>query len=318
MLLSLALILTGTLGCATRGGALATLGELRADETMPLFWRVGSERGATLYVLSSVHIGPPGGWAYPPAIERAFERSSALWVEAEPEEISGEHMQLLVARYGMLPLGMRLRDRVSPETWHLLQRELARSTLPVEAADRMQPWLVGNLLVAEATRRLGLSPRGGVDIGFAERAGKRSVMALESAEYQLSLLASLPEDLQEFTLRDALVRYDEIELYVSQLVDTWRVGDEAGLDALFFGGYGDEPDVEAFYEVFIYRRNREMAEQLGVLLEAEQHRGEAVFVVVGTGHLIGPRGIPALLADRGYEVSQSDRHDLLHGMQDGD
>jgi uncharacterized protein YbaP (TraB family) len=308
----------GLAGCAHRDGALASLDELRADETMPLAWRIETERGAKLFLLSSIHVGPPSGWVYPPAVEHAFERSSAVVVEVDPAELSGGRLQMLVARYGMLPAGTKLRDRISPETWNLLQQHVERSALPPDAVERMQPWLIGNLLVTDATRRLGLSPHGGVDVGFVDQAGERSVVPLESAEYQLSLLANMPGTMQELNLRDTIERFDDIDGYVTELVDRWRVGDQPGLERLFFSGYGVDPTSEAFLEILIFRRNREMAERLRVLLDAEQHQGETVFVVVGAGHVIGPNGIPALLAERGYRVTPLDRDALESTLTPGD
>lgn len=318
ILLAATLLVGTTIGCAHRGGALASLDELRGDEAMPLIWRIETDRGATLFLLSSIHIGPPGGWEYPRGIEQAFEESTALVVEVDPAELVGGRMQMLVARYGMLPAGVRLRERVSLDTWTLLQQHVGRTNLPADAVERMQPWLIGNFLISDSTRRLGLSPHGGVDVGFVQRAGVRSIVPLESAEKQLALLASMSPRTQELSLRDTLVRFDDVDDYVTQLVDTWRVGDEGGLEELFFDSDEDDASYEAFSEILIYSRSRDMAERLRVLLDAEQHRGEAVFVVVGAGHLIGSQGIPAILAERGYSVTRLDRDSLLHGLPERD
>lgn len=313
----LALLAAATSGCASRGGALASLDELGADRAMPLFWRVESTRGATLYLLGSVHLGPPGGWSYPPAVEQAFEDASALVVEVDPDELDERTRQLLLARYGMLSPGRRLQDLVSPGTWAALQRQVARSDLPAAMVDHMQPWLITNLLVLEATQRLGWSPVGGVDVGFMRRAGERSIVALESAELQMALFAALPPDVQELVLRDTLGRFDDVGDYVSRLVEVWRVGDEAALEAFVFESYHADPAFAPFFEALIFRRNHEMAARLRVLLDAEQHRGETVFVTVGAGHLVGPQGIPEILADLGYPVVQLGRDDLLRERETG-
>jgi uncharacterized protein YbaP (TraB family) len=54
------------------------------------------------------------------------------------------------------------------------------------------------------------------------------------------------------------------------------------------------------YEHLVYRRNEQMAErlfQIGI-------DGKLRFVEVGILHLIGSRGIPALLGQRGYRISR--------------
>ena len=312
LLLALLLLIADLLGCASQSGPQARLDELRSDEAMPLFWRVETERGARLYLLGSLHLGPPGGWVYPPGIERAFAESTALAVEVDPAEAAGDAMRMLIARYGMLRPGARLQDRISPETWDALGRHAARANLSLVDLDRLQPWFVGNLLLIDSSRRLGLTPNGSVDLGFVVRAGERSVMPLESAEYQLALLAGMSPELQELALSDTVKRYADIDDYLQALVDTWRTGDVAGLEDIYFAARDKNERFEEFFEILIDRRNYEMAERLRVLLDAEQHRGEAVFVVVGAGHMLGPEGIPALLSSWGYQVTRFTREQLLH------
>jgi uncharacterized protein YbaP (TraB family) len=297
-------------GCASRGGALARLDELGPREAMPLFWRVESPRGATLYLLGSVHVGPPEGWLYPPAIEAAFEGSSALVVEVDPDGIDEETQTLLLARYGMLPPGERLEDRLEPATRAALERHVARSDLPKAMIDHMQPWLASNLLVLDATRQAGWSARGGVDVGFVARAGERSIVPLESVEYQMAIFAALPPALQDMLLRDTLGRFDDLGDYVQRMIDVWRTGDESALEGFVFESAREDPAFEPFFEAVILQRNRDMARRLRVLLDAEQHRGESVFVVVGAAHLVGRESIRTLLDGWGYPSVRLDRSAL--------
>ena len=311
--LALALLGGALPGCALRGGALGELDELGERETLPPFWTVESREGASLALLGSLHLGPPEGWLFPPAVEHAFEASSALVVELDPEELAGTQLQLLIARYGMLPPGASLEQRISPETWAFVVAHAERAGLPLDAVGRMQPWLIANLFVTDAMRRLGYTARGGVDVGFVARTGERSVVPLESAEYQLALLAGLPNELQELVLLDSVGRFEEVDDYLRELVARWRVGDLPALEQLFFEDAQSDELHRAFVELVILRRNREMAERLRVLLDAAQHRGEQVFVVVGAGHLVGPRGIPAILEGWGYSVRRFGRVELQAG-----
>jgi uncharacterized protein YbaP (TraB family) len=307
---ALVLSCLATQGCATRQGALAKLEELGPNGAMPLFWRVDATEGASLYVLGSVHLGPAEGWQFPPAIHRAFEHANAIAVEVDPTEMHQAAQQMLVARYGMLPPGVTLEQLLSPETWAMLKKQTEQAGLPLDAVERMQPWLVTNLLMVAASRRLGWSPQGGVDATFIGAAGDRSIVSLESAEFQLSLLAGLPAEIQELSLRDTLGRFDDVSDYLTRLVGAWRIGDEAALEDFFFASYDEDPAFEPFFEILIFRRNQSMAERLRVLLDAEQHRGEIVFVVIGAGHVIGSQGVPAILASWGYPVVRLSRDEL--------
>ena len=312
------LMLSMTLGCQHQSARGVALEDLKASEARPLFWRVQGDRGADLYILSSPDAGgPAGGWSYPPAIEQAFESAQALVVELDPSEMTADQTQALVATYGTLPRGLSLQKELPSDLWTKLAPQLKRAELPISYADQMQPWLVQLLLQAEAMRRLGLSSRNGVDEGFIEEVGDRSIIGLESIKFQIALLVRMPIKVQSASLRHSLTHFENFEDEVESLVKAWRRGDEQLLARLLSLDGSADPSEKTFLELFTFRRSQSMAEQLGVLLEAEQHRGERVFVVMGIQYLVGQEGIPALLQEKGYAVKRYSPSALLHALPGG-
>ena len=81
------------------------------------------------------------------------------------------------------------------------------------------------------------------------------------------------------------------------MLDAWRDGDEAGLERSLEDDFEGYPELA---DVLIYRRNARWAEQVSGMLEGD----EDVLVVVGAMHLVGERGLPALLAARGLRVER--------------
>ncbi len=312
------LMLFMTFGCQHRSARGVALSDLKPNETRPLFWRVQSDRGADLYILSTPDAGgPPGGWSYPPAIEQAFDSAQALVVGLEPAAWAGDQTQALVATYGTLPPGLSLRQELSGDLWAKLEPQLNSANLPIAYADRMQPWLVEVILQAEAMRQLGLSSRNGVDESFIAKVGDRSIIGLESIKFQIALLIRMPLEVQSASLRHTLTSFKNFEDEVQAVVQAWRRGDERLLARLFsLDGNADQSE-KAFLDLFTYRSSQNMAEQLGVLLEAEQHEGERVFVVMGIRFLLGQQGIPALLQKKGYAVKRYSPSALLHALPGG-
>jgi uncharacterized protein YbaP (TraB family) len=51
----------------------------------------------------------------------------------------------------------------------------------------------------------------------------------------------------------------------------------------------------------VYDRNARWTDQIAELLDGE----DDVLVVVGAGHLVGDRGVPALLEKRGFKVDRN-------------
>jgi hypothetical protein len=89
----------------------------------------------------------------------------------------------------------------------------------------------------------------------------------------------------------------------------WEQGDEKTLTDLLFGNSNGDAALGEFYERVFYGRNRTMADRIVALSADAKPR----FVVVGTGHLIGPQGVPELLAQRGFRVERVGSARVLPG-----
>lgn len=288
--------------CAGFQSSQRTLAELGPDETLPPFWHIEGRGGANLYLLGSIHIGPAAGWLYPPAIERAFTDADALVVEFNPEELSEAALAQMIRRYGQLPPGTFLRNELSAETWNLLQARLKTSGLRISTVNRMRPWLLSELLILEKIGHSGYIAEGGVEAAFVARAGQRSIVSLESAQMQIAALANLPMATQEIALIDVLKQQARGENELKSMIDAWRVSDERALEKYVFQNLTENQAFTPFFQTMIFQRNQRMRAQLEVLLNAEQHADEDVFVTIGVAHLIGDRGICAELEARGYDV----------------
>ena len=68
----------------------------------------------------------------------------------------------------------------------------------------------------------------------------------------------------------------------------------AAIEALFSK---TEFGMQAHEDVLLYNRNRNWVKQLKTIMQTEP-----VFVAVGAGHLVGTRGLIALLKKEGYKV----------------
>jgi hypothetical protein len=316
--LGLIALLLSAQGCASLGNPQAVLDELGPRQTLPLAWRISGGTGASLYVLGSIHLGPARGWEYPPGIIGALEDSNALVVEVNVNELPSETIQQLIGHYGHLPRGRSLRRTLSPGTWALIEASLAESSIPLRAANRLQPWLLSNLIIMEAIRRENYFADRGTEDEFIRLAGARSIVPLETAAEQIAFLGTLPRAIQELYLVDTLKHYDETGHFVNLYVNAWRSGDEKVLEKLVFDSYFEDPSFAPFFESIIFDRNERMSKQLKVFLDADQHAGESVFVVLGVAHMIGERSIRETLAAQGYRIQRVTRSELRRVYKSGD
>ncbi|HEX8701371.1 MAG TPA: TraB/GumN family protein [Myxococcaceae bacterium] len=304
-LLSLVLAALLGLGCATTPPALAPVpaqGPPAAPAERAFLWEVTSAhaQGGTAYVVGSIHLGRPGELSFPASMEAAFTRSDALVVEVDVGAVDAVALQRFILEQGVLPPGERLSERLDPETAKLLGPAAERVGLPLAGLERMRPWVVSVTLSVMELQRAGYQSGLGVDRVFLDRArGVMDIVELESAEGQLRMLASLPEPLQDAMLRDQLSRSEQLTQGLERITQAWKAGDAEGMEALVFRDQTD-PALGLVYEKLFDERNARMAEALGKMLAQRR----TWFVVVGAGHVVGPRGLLALLEQQGHQVRQ--------------
>jgi uncharacterized protein len=274
----------------------------------PTLWRASQASRGDLVLLGSVHVGSERMRSLGPQVDAAFEGAAELVLEADLRSLGADEMAALAERYGRVAPPETLGDRLSEKTLRLFERHLqARGWSPAVFREQ-QPWLVSTTLMVLEFQRLGYDPALGVDRLLAERAvaeGK-PIGAIESIEFQFATLAGLPLALQDRLLRGQLERADEIERDAVRMINAWGRGDDAVLAEIVFRQIEEDAATLPYYERVLFDRNRHMAERLDTLAEDGRPR----LVVVGAAHLLGDRGIPALLRARGYRL------DRLQGMEE--
>lgn len=273
--------------------------------TAPTLWSAQPEgaREPLFYLLGSIHVGDERMRDLGAEVERAYRRAEELVVEADVSRMDLPEARLWMQRYGGIAAPETLRDRLSPATWELLQQYLAQRALPADAFDSVAPWLVATSIAVVQFREMGFREELGVDRLFTDRAvaDRLPIVELESAEEQFALFGNLPPELQDLMLRDTLERTREAPNEAKLLMDAWARGDDARLEAIALGPLARAPEFAPFYEQVLFRRNERMAARL----EQLALDGRVRFVVVGAGHMLGRRGIPALLGARGFEMRRT-------------
>ena len=174
----------------------------------------------------------------------------------------------------------------------------------------MWSMIIDNILYEEMGVRTDL----GIDNHMLELAYEdgKTVLDVESAEFQYSMFASFSDELQEYMLKDSVEAYNsyvsgdnEVEDELNELLDLWASGDEDGLAASLYEEYEFESDdekllCEEYNKAVITDRNIAMAD----FAEDAIASGQEVFICVGAAHVVGEGAMADLLAERGYNVER--------------
>jgi hypothetical protein len=269
-----------------------------SPEGKSFLWEARSKT-ATVYLLGSLHLMKKESYPLPEKIEKAFERSDVLAVEANINDPGRIDVMTLMERV-FYPEAEGLEDHVSKETYEAVTKEAAALGLPPELLDRQRPWFIALTLTALKLAGLGFDPSYGTDMHFLSKAGGKKIVELESVDAQIRLLSGFSDSEQELFLIRTLNDLKSVEKDTDALLRAWTSGDMRGIERLLSKDGAEGKKMASLNEKLLYSRNREMASRIENLLRAK----ETAFVIVGAGHLVGEKGIIALLRQKGYSIEQ--------------
>lgn len=271
---------------------------------MPEFlWKASGDKG-TVYLLGTLHMVKGSFYPLPVEMEKAFGYAQNLVLEVDLTKTDETKAQKLLANKGMYLPGSNdsLSKHLSAETRKALNSYLSKQGLPTAVYDKFKPWLVGLLIAKGELQKLGFQPELGIDQHFMReaRAHEKKVIGLETEEFQLNLLSGFSDELQDEMLRLNLLEVNGLKALADEMMDTWKRGDESGMDAVLTKDVKKYPELKPVHEKILYERNIDMTDKVDKMLQT----GEIYFVAVGSGHMVGDRGIVALLRKKGYTVEQ--------------
>ncbi len=262
-------------------------------------WKVEGEGGGVAYLLGSLHVLTPEWYPLSDRINRAFAESKTLVEEVDLDEATDPTAMMAALAKAMLTDGKTLDQIVAPDVFAEVKRRAESAGLPMLALQRMKPWLVAITLMAPTLQAAGFKAELGVDQHFFARA-KASGMklrALETIAYQLDRFDQLPPKLQEDLLKTTMEDLDTEVTGVKEMAEAWSVGNVTSMEKLTIATMRESPEL---YHRVLVERNHNWIPHVETCLKEKA----GCFVVVGAAHLVGPDGLPTLLAKKGYQVTQ--------------
>jgi uncharacterized protein len=270
---------------------------LRAASDHGFLWRLIKD-GRISYLYGTIHAAREE-WMFPgPRIVAALAASDVLALELDV--LDGEVQMRLAASARALPgepLAPALQQRidrrmvaecVDPLPWHAFAPEFQIASLAVLTARRegFDPAYAVDLMLALVARQLAKPI-----ISLETPEGQMAALRLASRAATIELVESSLDDLDSGRAGPLLAR----------LVRAWTDGELAELE-----DYGrwceclrNEGEREAMKRLLDDRNP-----VLAAGIDAVHGRGQRVFAGVGSLHLIGPNGLPALLAQLGFRVEE--------------
>lgn len=293
------------MAAALAGGLFLAASAARAEDTGKVFmWKAQSDT-ATVYLLGTIHFSDPGMYPLNAAMEDAFLESGTVVMELSMSMENQMKATMLTMQAGVYPGEETLSDHVSEETFAKLVAHINERSIPLAMVNKMRPWLASIMLVVQEYTALGFDPALGVDKHFYDKAVARGIpiWELETIEYQLSMFSQGDEEVQELSLLGTLEQLPKTGVFLQELMDAWLAGEPETLNTEMKAQLSDDERLKPLEERLIYGRNDHMVEKIEKLFENEG----TYFVMVGSAHLVGDRGIVAQLEGKGYEAAQVEK-----------
>ena len=264
------------------------------------FWKATNGKGV-LYLLGSLHFGAQSLYPLPQMVNDAFNRSDVLVVEVDINNLSTKELAGGLSGKGRYADKGRLEDHIKRITWNKTVELANKLELNDELLSPVKPWLAALMLNAQALKREGYNAEQGIDNFYTQQAqGKKPVMQLESEDDQINLMDQLSDLEQEQILINTLQELNRSPENHKGIIDAWKKGDAEAMDLIVRQNVDTGKLGSKLFNIFFVDRNERMANRLMDL----SNDGRSYFVVVGSGHLCGEKGILKLLEQKGFAVTQ--------------
>jgi uncharacterized protein len=287
-------------GCPAPAGvpSKAQLEELqKSAKDRGFLWRI-SKDGRSSYLYGTIHVSKLE-WALPgPQMVQAIRQSDSIALELNL--LDPEVMRQL--SQGMLdtpatPLPEALGARVA--------RQAQVSCVPVAQLTPLRPEFQIITLTLMALKKQGLDPAYGADLILAGVASssKKPLEAIESVADQLNAMTMLsrPEALIAVEEGLKLLENGTAQVLFAKLAQSWADSDYPTISSYAswcncLNTARERADLKRLLD----DRNPSMAARIDTL----HGDGRRIFAAVGSLHMVGPEGLPALMEKRGYTVQK--------------
>lgn len=262
----------------------------------PPIWVV-SDADSEITLYPTVHILPKDVEWKSEELTKRLAEAEEVWFEIMPGSETDPALQQTMMRLGMAP-GSSLSSQMTQDEMATIAVAVAPLGVPIEAVDVMRPWMVSNLVSVGLLVSNDFDPESGVEKQLQPMVAGKTIRALETAEGQMKMLASVSDETQLRMLKDMLAEMDETVPVLQELVSDWSVGDVEDLEEDLLEEMKSE--FPQAYDIVFTQRNQNWADQI----EVEMKGSGTDFIAVGAGHLVGDDSVQEILKARGYTVER--------------
>ncbi|WP_374828795.1 TraB/GumN family protein [Paenochrobactrum pullorum] len=270
-----------------------------------LLWKITKPNVKPSYLFGTMHLSDPRISNAPAPVLALLDKAETMIIETTDVMDPAFLLKILNTQPDLIQMQgeNRLSKLFSDEEQAEMRERLVKRNLSFAVFDRLQPWIVTNLLsIPQCESVYQAQGEVALDLKLAKRAQDQDkyLVGLETAAEQLEAMKALPMEFHHKGLLASVRALDEIDDFMETLTHLYlsgRIGLMAPLlQALDEDGLDDE-DYQKFEAIMVTKRNHNMVER-GLTFF---NHGD-VFMAVGALHLPGDDGLVELLRAQGFTV----------------
>ncbi|MCF2135093.1 MULTISPECIES: TraB/GumN family protein [Burkholderiaceae] len=268
---------------------------------MPFY--VATRGALTLYLFGTLHVGDPADYPaeqpFRQPIIDALRAASCMAFELSPDDLVMSQDD--VTRYGMCSYAC-LPRLLPADMWTKIVRRMRGNPAGLAVIRKTRPWLAALLIETYDSLSAGLQAEYGSEPQL-ENLYVGRIVGLETRDEQIAAFAGLTlAEQREMLAQDLRQMPADNVSDVRVLHALWHAGDAdamANWQARQSAKLARSPTLSRrIDDRIVYQRSERFVARM--LLLAEPNR--PIFVAIGALHLGGPKGVLALLRDRGFDV----------------
>ena len=262
-----------------------------------LLWKIeGKGIKKTSYLFGTIHLIKAEDYFVPEGFNEAFNQCENIVFEIDMSLLDDVDEVMSLLPKVMMKDELSLSDLITEEEYDKVNQFFKEAGIPLIFLEKIKPLFL--TMFANPEIKPGAIETGeykSYEMEFhkiAEEQGK-NVMGLETIDYQINLLDSIPYEEQAHMLIKSIDQSESESSAMDTLIKMYTKQNIAGLQKSI-----KSDEISKYEQILLNDRNENWIPVMGNIMAEKPS-----FFAVGAGHLAGENGVIKLLRKTGYKVS---------------
>lgn len=262
-----------------------------------LLWKIeGSELTRASYLFGTIHLIKAEDYFLPDNFESIFDKCESVAFEVDMSLMEDLGAMMAFIPKIMMKDDIALSDLLSDEDYEEVNHFFRNAGLPLMLLERIMPLFLTTFTYMDINPEsldAGDFKSYEIEINKMAKIKGFPVSGLETIEYQISMLDSIPYEDQAKMLVQSV---RESEMSSSALNDLVQLYRDQDVEGLYNSIKSDE--ISEYEDFLLIKRNKNWIPVMKTMM-----REKPTFFAVGAGHLGGEMGVLQLLRNEGYRLT---------------